>query len=228
MSRSTRRRAPAPPKFLPNTQLRKLREMAGLSQQALANLAGCGQSDIAKLESGQKKSTVDWMVRIAPHLHAEPKDLMPEVPGNLTVANTPSGPILFPRRRMPSPTDLMPVRSAARGGAQQMFLNDGPIDWRPRPHFLEHVEDAYCVYVFGDSMTPRFREGQLLYVNPGRPPSAGYGVILTKTDNSVAIKEFVRWTATAIELRQYNPDQKFEVPFDEIRDLHVVVALEEP
>jgi phage repressor protein C with HTH and peptisase S24 domain len=127
------------------------------------------------------------------------------------------------------PRDLIPVRSAARGGdEQQMFLEDGPIDHIPRPPSLRHVRDAYSIYMIGESMTPRFRPGQLLHVNPYKPAQAGAGVVVTKTDNAVLIKEFVRRGATVLYLRQYNPPMELEYPLAAIRDVHTVVGLDEP
>ena len=234
MPRAARRREPAPPKFLPNAQLRRHRDARGLSQQALADLVGCGQSDIAKMEQGHKKSTIDMMVRIAPHLGVEPKDLMPEgdaPPTHVLLAPQGREPFWFPRQR-PGPQNYregyLPVRSAGRGGEQQMFLQDGPIDWRPKPFALINVLDAYAIYMVGESMLPRFRAGQLLYIDPGRPPTPGYGVVVTKIDNTVMVKEFGRWTPSALELQQYNPEETIEVPIAEVRDVHVIVGIEEP
>src|SRR5689334_15650897 len=106
-------------KAIPNTQLKAIREARGLSQQKLADLVGCGQGDIAKLESGAKRSTIDWLVRIAPHLGVEPKDLLPPVPGNAPLLILPGHDVAVGPRHTPThprdQRDLIPVRSAARG-----------------------------------------------------------------------------------------------------------------
>jgi phage repressor protein C with HTH and peptisase S24 domain len=109
-----------------------------------------------------------------------------------------------------------------------MFLQDGPIDYMRRPHSLLHVRDAYSIYMIGDSMSPRYRQGQLLHVNPFKPPQTGAGVVVTKTNEAVLIKEFVRRGPATLYLRQYNPLADIEVPLIEVRDLHTVVGLDEP
>lgn len=217
-------------KAIPNLQIKALREARGMSQQDLADLMGCGQSDIAKLETGAKRSTLDWMVRIAPHLGVGPKDLMPPEPGPLLVL--PGGEVATgPRHRPMHPRDqrdMIPVRSAARGGEQEMYLHDGPIDWVPRPYSLLNVREPYALYMVGESMMPRFRPGQMLYINPHRPATAGYGVVVTKKNDAVTVKEFVRRTNRALHLRQYNPDEPIEIDLDDVIDVHTIVQVDEP
>lgn len=219
-------------KAIPNTQIKALREALGMSQQKLADLVGCGQGDIAKLENGTKRSTVDWMVRIAPHLGVNPKDLMPPAPGDAPLLRLPGGDVAVGPRHAPThprdQRDLIPVRSAARGGEQEMFLYDGPIDWVPRPYSLLNVHEPYALYMVGESMMPRFRPGQILYVNPHRPATAGYGAVITKKNQAVMVKEFVRRTNRELHLRQYNPDELIEIDLDEVVEVHTIVQVDEP
>jgi transcriptional regulator with XRE-family HTH domain len=56
--------------------LKTAREQKGLSQQALAKLAGTSQAQIARLESGARRLTPDWAVRLAKHLDISPNDLV--------------------------------------------------------------------------------------------------------------------------------------------------------
>src|SRR5258708_32426675 len=66
---------PAMIKALPN-RIRAFRERAGLSMQALAERAGTSAPQINKLEKGDRKLTVDWMIRLGRALGVDPKDLM--------------------------------------------------------------------------------------------------------------------------------------------------------
>ncbi|MDB5363480.1 MAG: transcriptional regulator [Rhodospirillales bacterium] len=217
-----------------SNRLREFRDLAGLSMQALANRVGTTAPQINKLEKGERRLTLDWMTRLAEALGIEPKDLLP-LPSRAPPTASQDRPLLggeaAPGPPVPArdPRDLIPVRSAARGGdEQEMFLEDGPIDYIARPHSLLHVRDAYSIYMIGDSMTPRFRPGQLLHINPYKPPQAGTGVVVTKTDNVVLIKEFVRRSATMLYLKQYYPAAELKYPLNEIRDIHIVVGLDEP
>ncbi|MDD5585610.1 MAG: S24 family peptidase [Alphaproteobacteria bacterium] len=124
----------------------------------------------------------------------------------------------------------LPVLSAARGGKdQEMFLADGPIDQTPRPPYLEHVKDAYAIYVTGNSMTPMYRPRQLLFVHPYKPPSPGSGVVIIKKNGAVLIKEFVKQKKSGITVREYNPRRRdFTIPMAEVETVHAVVGAQEP
>jgi transcriptional regulator with XRE-family HTH domain len=58
-------------------RIRELRERAGLSQAQLAELVGTTQAEISRLETGERRLTVDWMARIARALMLRPSDLLP-------------------------------------------------------------------------------------------------------------------------------------------------------
>jgi phage repressor protein C with HTH and peptisase S24 domain len=213
-----------------DSPLRRLRERAGLSMQALAERIGTSAPQINKLEKGERRLTLDWMTRLADGLGVQLTELLPARDAAPPRA-LPGGEAAFAELRpAPSdPRDLIPVRSAARGGnEQEMFLTDGPIDYVRRPPSLAHVRDAYSIYMLGESMTPRFRQGQLLHVNPYKPPQPGAGVVVTKRDDAVLIKEFVRRDAARLLLRQYNPEGPIVLALAEVRDVHTVVGLDEP
>jgi phage repressor protein C with HTH and peptisase S24 domain len=216
-----------------SNRLREFRDRSGLSMQALADRVGTTASQINKLEKGERRLTLDWMTRLATALGIDARELLPAAGARPAAAPGP-GPLqgeTAPGPALPArdPRDLIPVRSAARGGdEQEMFLADGPIDYIARPHSLRHVRDAYSIYMIGDSMVPRFRPGQLLHVNPYKPAQIGAGVVVTKTDNAVLIKEFMRRTESVLFLKQYNPPAELKYPLAEIRDVHTVVGLDEP
>lgn len=60
---------------LPN-RLRELREARGMSQQELADEAGCSKMQISTLERGRPSLDIVWMQRLAPILRVEPGDLL--------------------------------------------------------------------------------------------------------------------------------------------------------
>ena len=57
----------------PLTVARKAR---GLNQTTLARLAGTGQSQISKLERGDRTLSPEWAVRLAPHLGVKALSLL--------------------------------------------------------------------------------------------------------------------------------------------------------
>ena len=217
-----------------SNRLREFRDLAGLSMQALADRVGTTASQINKLEKGERRLTLDWMTRLSAALGIEPKDLLPlpnrPLPAAPTSTHLLGGGEAAPGPTVPArdPRDLIPVRSAARGGdEQEMFLEDGPIDYIARPHSLLHVRDAYPIYMVGDSMEPRYEQGWLLHVNPFKPPTRGRDVVVYKTGQAVLIKQFVRWEPDALQLRQLNPPQELQVPREEVVECLLVVGVDQ-
>ena len=202
-------------------RIKNRRQARGWTLQQLADASGTSKSQIDKLEKGERRLTVDWMVRLAKPLGCDPRELLPDQVSELkTVAFT--EPV--------APPSTLPVKGAARGGkAQEMFITDGPIDHVPRPHYLQHVKDAYAIYVVGDSMAPMYRPGQLLFVNPYKPPTAGSGVVIVQPDGAVLIKEFVKQKSNGVVLREYRPTPRdFTLPQTAIATMHSVSGATEP
>jgi transcriptional regulator with XRE-family HTH domain len=205
---------------------------SGRTQAELARALGVDPSAVSKLFKGERQLKLVEASHLARFLDI-PYD---EVMRRAGVDQPPSGGTLPGGEAAMSASagagdqrDLIPVRSAARGGDnQEMFLADGPIDYVQRPGYLRNVRDAYAIYVVGESMTPRYRQGQLLHVNPHRPAAPGRGVVITRHDGAVLIKEFVRRTSDGLMLREYHPAERdFSVPAKDVADIHVVVAIVE-
>ena len=63
-------------KRLPPNNIATLREKRGLSQKTLADMAGTSQQEIQRLETGQRKLTWEWMLRLSTALKCHPLDLV--------------------------------------------------------------------------------------------------------------------------------------------------------
>lgn len=60
-------------------RIKELRESAGFTQTALAELAGTTKNQLVKLESGARRLSDHWAQRLAPHLGVHPYELfMPD------------------------------------------------------------------------------------------------------------------------------------------------------
>jgi len=66
-----------------------------------------------------------------------------------------------------------------------------------------------------------------LHVNPFKPPTRGRDVVVFKTGQAVLIKQFVRWDADALVLRQLNPPEELRVPRGEVLECHLVVGVDQ-
>jgi phage repressor protein C with HTH and peptisase S24 domain len=211
-------------------RIREFRERAGLSMQALADRAGTSAPQINKLEKGERKLTVDWMIRLGQALGIDAKDLMAS-----------EAPAASDRRRQPpglpaslnavslefGPPDL-PILGRAQGGPNGVLIiptEQHPVDWTYRPPQLRGVPEAFAIFAYDDSMHPMYKNGQTLWVHPHLPVKPGDGVLIIKRSDEALIKELVRRTAGEVTLRQYRPrEEEFALAQDEIRAIFRIVG----
>lgn len=67
----------------PKNYIRELREAAGLTREGLAVRVGCGITTITKIERGERKLHVEWILRISDALECYPADLIDGGPERL-------------------------------------------------------------------------------------------------------------------------------------------------
>jgi phage repressor protein C with HTH and peptisase S24 domain len=214
-------------------------ERVNATQADLARRLRLAPSAVSRMMKGERQMKLLEAVQIADFLgvsqeevlrHAgepgtpPPAGEMPRGRGRPPSSGTTHGPAAALTRG----SDQIPVRSAARGGTdQEMFLEDGPIGYTPRPANLGGVRSAYAIYMVGDSMEPRYEPGWLLHVNPFKPPTRGRDVVVYKEGQAVLIKQFVGWEGDTLVLRQLNPPETLRIPRQEVRECHLVVGADQ-
>lgn len=218
-------------------RLRELREARGLSRRALAERVNCGESQIVKLERGERRLTLDWVERLAAALEVRPTDLIVEATDAAPFdPRTIPGIAPFEPKPMPSPASLqtgLPVFGVGAChnsyGHQAFEMQGDVIDRVKYPPALVNVPGAYAIYARGDSMEPRYYEGELVYVHPGRPPQPGsFVVVQIRPDHDggnvlAMIKRLVRRSPSKITLAQFNPAQEFDIPADSVHAVHRIL-----
>lgn len=124
----------------------------------------------------------------------------------------------------------VPVYGRAQGGPAGEFEFNGEImGWESRPPMLEGVPDAYAIYVDGDSMFPRYKPGETVWMNPSKPPSRGDDVIVQlhpKEEHGPFrgfIKEFVKWSPNHLVVYQHNPAGELTYERDDVKTMHTIV-----
>jgi phage repressor protein C with HTH and peptisase S24 domain len=206
-------------------------EQAGHTQADLARHLGLPPSAVSRMLRGERQMKLLEAVQTAQFLdvsqeevlrHAGDADAPPAEPAR---RGRPPRSVLSPGA--PPRHEMMPIRSAARGGGEQQMFQDGPVGYTPRPANLAGVRDAYAVYMVGDSMEPRYEQGWLLHVNPFKPPIRGRDVVVYKTDEAVLIKQFVGWNGDTLVLRQLNPEDTLRIPRGEVRECHLIVGVDQ-
>ncbi len=166
--------------------IRELRSKIGLTQQALAEMVGTSQSQITKLENGERKLSKEWAERLAPHLEVRPEQLM------------------FEREA----TQQLEV-----AGLQVMGIIKAG-DWRDisilgedtEPETIQVARDArfpharqYALKVEGDSMNEVFPDG--IYVTVVNFADTGYSL---KTGMFVHVERTMAGTLVETTLKEVN------------------------
>lgn len=221
-------------------RIREWRRRRGLSMQRLAEKIGTSRQQIHKLERGERRLSEDWLRRIAAPLGCLPADLLADDPATFGAAGA------FAEeadRVVPLPPDLdltgahpvvldrhnrIPVYASAQGGPDGTLLAYEPIEYVDRPEPLFAVRGAFAMYVVNDSMEPKYSQGALLLIHPGRPVRHGDYVLIVKrsphNEHSALVKQLVRMDTRRLVVRQFNPPEEFSIPRREVAAVHLVIG----
>jgi len=239
--------------------IKAARARRDLTQEQLAEMIGVEQGTLARYESEQIQPPIKRLRAIAEALDVALQELT-----EASAAPPPSGGPLqaaHPQAASPQasyapppfypqllPRDL-PVLGTVLAADLEVDANgDGDheiealelaaaetIDYVRRPVGLAQNPSAYALYVQGVSMEPRFEQGELVYVDTRRPPSAKDYVVVqlcgTEGDEhtvvTAMIKRLARRSSQYVDLEQFNPPLHFRLPIGRVHSIHRVVRLDE-
>ena len=125
----------------------------------------------------------------------------------------------------------IPVLGSAECGQDGSFtLNTGePIDFVRRPPGQMTRRGIYCIYAEGNSMEPVYEAGDLIYVDPHRPPGPGRDVVIQLRKQSDAgemryfLKRLVKRSGTQWRVKQFNPEKEIVLEERDIAAIHLVL-----
>ena len=122
----------------------------------------------------------------------------------------------------------IPLYGRAAAGNGAVVISE-PIDYVSRPNSLQNVDDCYAVMVVGDSMEPRFYEGEIVTVHPYRPVRVNdYCVVQYQKNNEclAVCKRFVASNLTFIKLSQHNPSKIIEISAENVTAIHFIMSVQ--
>jgi len=115
--------------------------------------------------------------------------------------------------------------NAAAGLGADVTDVSSPVEYVGRHPLMASSANGYAVFVVGTSMEPRFREGEIVYVRPGKPPRRGDDVVVQiekdKTRTAI-VKEYVSADDEDVTLRQHNPTKEIKIRRDSVAAIHIV------
>ncbi len=124
----------------------------------------------------------------------------------------------------------IPVRGTAQGGPKGAFVLTGDdIDYVRCPQRLATAQGTYALFIEGDSMSPRYEPGELIFVSPRRPARVGDDVVIVLRDGTgeqtAYIKRLLRQGGEVVVAEQFNPPKEIRFPVTEIETMHLVLRM---
>tara|TARA_R110001606_G_scaffold99306_1_gene219135 strand:+ start:118 stop:714 length:597 start_codon:yes stop_codon:yes gene_type:complete len=124
------------------------------------------------------------------------------------------------------PLGKIPLYGSASAGLGSDITNmDRAVDHINRPSFLISQANAYAVFVVGESMEPRFRSGEVLFVDPDAPVRKGADVIVQTIEDeelTAIIKTYISSDDHDLKLQQLNPNKELLIPKTKVTSIHAV------
>lgn len=152
-----------------------------------------------------------------------------EQPNGL-LTDTPNQPNAIVRDKIASKGEYIPLYGHAVGGVDGEFiLNGNKLDDILAPPGLSPAHGAYAVTVAGESMEPRYFDGETVFVDPlMRVRRGDFVVAQIKNPNEGApplafIKRFVRHNDTELVLEQFNPAKELRFAHGDVHSVHYIV-----
>lgn len=219
-------------------RLIQARESAKMKPAAVGRALGLSRQAVYKWETGVNEPATETLTKVA-ELYGVNMDWLATGRGeprgafthsSLTQSTSlPEDGVIYdaPLPNRASMRKDVPVLGVVVGGTNADFTVNGEvIDFVRRPPGLLMAKEAYAVYVTGESMSPRYERGDLVYVDPRRPARNGDDVVIqmaAEEDGSPAacfIKRLVRMDADTVICRQFNPADDLSLDARRVAAIH--------
>jgi SOS-response transcriptional repressor LexA len=221
-------------------RIRALRKRAGLSMEQFAKALGMkGASSVQRYENPNeyaggylKRDLVALMEKALVRKGTPPisKEEVWELAGPEFMATPLEPPNAVIGQLIPASHFTIPLYGQAVGGIDGEFvLNDGTkLADIPAPPALATITGAYAVSVSGESMEPRYYDGEVVFVNPRQRPVKGNFVVAQIHNPNdgpplAFVKRLVRYNEGGLVLEQFNPVKELRFEHRQVISLHVVV-----
>lgn len=202
---------------------------AGLSRDFLRKMAERGPGASARGAS-LKKIAIALGISLTEIINA---DDVTEIPAELKNVRGDIRPARIRGLTSKAAVRDLPVMGTAAGAVANGFrLTQDIIDVVGRPPALLGIDEAYAIYVTGESMIPLHKPGDLCCVHPGRPCLPGDSVVIQiklaeDAPIEAYIKTFVRTTPEYVITQQYNPPAEVKYKIKTIYKMHHVMTMRE-
>lgn len=209
------------------------RNACGLKQHEVSNHFGIARVNISQWESDTTKPDVDRMSDLASILNTTTDWLLTGL-GDPPALATKSTKLVRekPNATLGEPINgssvRIPVYGQAVGGIDGEFIMNGSILYEVlAPPQIAKISGAYGVQISGDSMYPRYEDGEIAFIDPTRRVKKGdYVVAQIQVDEHspphAFVKRFMRHNAEELVLSQFNPPKELAFDHESVVSVHFI------
>lgn len=216
--------------------IRKILETTtGLTQKGLAERMGLNPAAVNRMLYGHRNIMAEEIPMIEDYLGVRLNLSTSVAPTNIEYRHkqdTPSarrGLSDVPIVSWPYSTEggsKVPVYGIASGESQKksVFSASNVVDWVQRHPAQFGIGNAFAIYIFSNTMEPRYFQGELIYIHPGRPPEINRDCAIEMKNGDVFIVRFLNQSEDKICVAQFNPPEEKYILRDEIKAVYAVVG----
>lgn len=208
-------------------RLKQIRKLAGLTQGALGRMVGCSADNISAIERGDSNPSASLLLNICRVLRTTKAWLLEGKSSEQFIRESVAA---YYGKNTIDVSDFVPydIPLLGRAGAgRRVFSEDGyPVGEGyqkvHRPYDL-FDPNAFAVEVEGDSMSPRYEDGDIVICSPAKGWNTGDYCVVIKKDDEVLVKKVADKDGAMI---LYSVNQAYDpilLNKEEIRAMHKIV-----
>lgn len=224
-------------------RIKAARTAKKLSQTEIADSFGISRNAVSLWESDATQPETNRLPQLANLLQVPMDWLLSGGDAPIPPGSAGAGPVII-RPAGPEPSEVvkvgegwpdvgdewMDVRGVTVGGDDSFFYFGDVIDQVRRPPGIRNAKNVAALNVAGESMVPRFKSGELIYVQQ-RLAAPGDDVVVElypENEGDVPkafLKEMTRRTGRRIYCRQHNPPSDIEFDAGEVKTVWRVLTM---
>lgn len=213
-------------------KLRSLRERAGLSMDAMAKALGFrGPSSYQRYENPDlftKSALPNHLTGKIGHVligKGAPPISEAEILELTGITPLSEGPIPFQVATPKGNSTDLPIYGDAGGLSDGVVLNHGnAYAHTARPEIFSRNSAAFAVYNNGSLMQPRYFQGELLLIDPVKPPQITDFILLERHDGIAIVRQLIDIKNDDFYVAQFNPDKEYSIPKDEVKRIYRIAG----
>ncbi len=123
------------------------------------------------------------------------------------------------------PDNLVPVyKTEIDDDQNHILLKDNIADWVPRHPFQQGIIQAFAIYVYNNKMEPRYFNGELIYIHPGRPLKNNHDCLIELNSGNIQINRIISESDYEISIQEFNPNKVYSINKSEIKSIYPIIG----